>query len=116
MRYPHAAEQKHAADFSILPDFAEKWEYKGPTVIDFTLRKGVRFHNKPPVNGREVTAEDAKYSLERFRSKSALRSRLDVVQSIDVVSRYLLRITLKEPSAPFLVHLAQAAYMVILPR
>jgi len=116
VRYPHAAEQKHAADFSILPDLAEKWEYKGPTVLEFTLRKGVKFHNKPPVNGREVTAEDAKYSLERFRNKSALRSRLDVVQAIDVVNRHLLRITLKEPSAPFLVHLAQSTYFAILPR
>ena len=116
VRYPHAAEQKHAADFSILPDLAEKWEYKGPTVIEFTLRKGVRFHNKPPVNGREVTAEDVKYSIERFRAKSALRVRFDVVQSIEAVHRHLLRITLKEPSAPFMVHLAQASYMVVLPR
>ena len=61
VRYPHGPEQKHLADFSIVPDLAEKWEYKSPTVIEFTLRKGVRFHNKPPVNGREVTAEDAKY-------------------------------------------------------
>src|SRR5262245_53188112 len=75
VRYPHGPEQKHAADFSIVPDLAEKWEYKGPTVIEFTLRKGVRFHNKPPVNGREVTAEDAKYSMERFKAKSAFRSR-----------------------------------------
>ena len=116
VRYPHAAEQKHTADFSIVPDLAEKWEYKSPTVIDFTLRKGVRFHNKPPVNGREVTAEDVKYSLDRFRAKSALRTRLDEVLSIDVVNRHLLRITLKEPSAPFMVHLAQASYMVVLPR
>ena len=116
VRYPHGPEQKHPADFSIVPDLAEKWEYKSPTVIEFTLRKGVRFHNKPPVNGREVTAEDAKYSLERFRAKSPLRVRFDVVQSIDVVNRYLLRITLKEPSAPFMIHLAQATYLAIVPR
>src|SRR5438309_1810881 len=43
-------------------------------------------------------------------------ARIAEVQSIEVVNRYLLRITLKEPSAPFMVHLAQASYMVILPR
>jgi len=116
VRYPHGPEQKHPADFSIVGDLAEKWEHKSPTVIEFVLRKGVKFHNKPPVNGREVTAEDAKYSIERFRAKSALRVRFDVVQSIDVVDRYTLRITLKEPSAPFLIHLAQATYLAILPR
>ena len=40
------------------------------------------------MNGREVTAEDAKYSIERFMAKSAFRSRLDVVQAIEVVDRY----------------------------
>ena len=62
VRYAHGPEQKSPADFTIVPDLAEKWEYQSPTVIVFTLRKGARFHNKPPVNGREVTAEDAKYS------------------------------------------------------
>jgi peptide/nickel transport system substrate-binding protein len=52
VRYPHGAEQKHTADFSIVSDLAEKWEYRSPTVIEFTLGKGVKFHNKPPVNGR----------------------------------------------------------------
>ena len=116
VRYPHGLEQKHSADFSIVGDLAEKWEYKSPTVIEFTLRKGVKFHNKPPVNGREVTAEDAKYSMERFKAKSAFRSRFDVVRSIDVVDRYILRVTLKEPSTPFLNHLAASAYLAILPR
>src|SRR5918994_866242 len=53
VRYAHGPEQKHTADFTVVPDLAEKWEYKSPTVVVFTLRKGVKFHNKPPVNGRE---------------------------------------------------------------
>lgn len=116
VRYAHGPEQKHPADFSIVPDLAEKWEYKSPTVIEFTLKKGVKFHNKAPVNGREVTAEDVKYSIERFRAKSAFRARFDVIQAIDVVDRHTLRITLKEPSAPFLNHLAASIFVAILPR
>ncbi len=116
VRYAHGPEQKHSADFSIVPDLAEKWEYKSPTTIVFTLRKGVKFHNKPPVNGREVTAEDAKYSIERFMAKSAFRARFDVVQSLEVVDRHTLRVTLKEPFAPFLNHLAASTYVAILPR
>ena len=32
----------------------------------FKLRRGVRFHAKPPVNGRELTAEDVKFTFERM--------------------------------------------------
>ncbi len=116
VRFPNGPEQKHPADFSILPDLAEKWEYKTPTSLVFTLRKGVKFHNKPPVNGREVTAEDVRYSLERFRAKSGFRSRFDAVQSIEAVDRYTVRIALKEPFAPFLNHLANPTFTAILPR
>jgi peptide/nickel transport system substrate-binding protein len=116
VRYPHGPEQKHPADFSIVPDLAEKWEQQSPTVLVFTIRKGVKFHNKPPVNGREVTAQDAKYSIERFMARSAFRARFDVVQAIDVLDRYRLRVTLKEPYAPFLNHLAASTFVAILPR
>ncbi len=116
VRYAHGPDQKYPADFTVVPDLAEKWEYKSPTVIDFTLRKGVKFHNKPPVNGREVTAEDAKYSIERFMAKSAFRARFEAVQAIDVIDRHTLRVTLKEPFAPFLNHLAASTFLAILPR
>jgi peptide/nickel transport system substrate-binding protein len=116
VRFPHGPEQKHPADFAIVPDLAEKWEYKTPTTLVFTLRKGVKFHNKPPVNGREVTADDVKYSVERFMAKSGFRSRLEPVQAVEVVDRYTVRMILKEPYAPLLNHLANANYVAILPR
>ena len=117
VRFPNGPEQKHPADFSILPDLAEKWTAsKDGTVYTFFLRKGARFHAKPPVNGREVTAEDVKYSLERFIAKSGFRARLEPVQAVDVVDRYTVRVTLKEPFAPFLNHLANPSFTAILPR
>src|SRR5712664_1862681 len=117
VRFPNGPEQKSPTDFSILPDLAEKWTVsKDGKVYTFSLRKGVRFHNKPPVNGREVTAEDVKYSLDRFMAKSAFKTRFDPVQSIDAVDRYTIRVTLKEPYAPFLNHLANSTYTAILPR
>ena len=116
LRFPAGPEQTSSTDFRILPDLAEKWEYQSPTTLVFSLRKGVRFHKKPPVNSREVTADDVKYSLERFKAKSPTRARFDPVQSIDVVDRYTVRILLKEPFALFLNHLASAAHTAILPR
>src|ERR1700687_2281943 len=67
VRFPNGPEQKSPTAFSILPDLAEQWTgSKDGKIYTFSLRKGARFHNKPPVNGRELTAEDVKYSLERF--------------------------------------------------
>ncbi len=117
VRFPSGPEQKSSTDFSILPDLAEKWTVsKDGTVYTFHLRHGVRFHSKAPVNGREVEAADVKFSLERFMAKSALRDRLEPVQAIDVVDKSTVRITLKEPYAPFLNHLANPSYCAILPR
>jgi ABC-type transport system substrate-binding protein len=52
-------------NFGIIPGLAEYWTISddGKT-ITFYLRKGVKFHN-----GREVTAEDVKFSLERLVQK-----------------------------------------------
>ena len=117
VRFPNGPEQKHPADFTILPDLAEKWTTsKDGAVYTFHLRKGVRFHNKPPVNAREVTAEDVKYSLDRFMAKSGFRARFEPVQSVEVVDKHTVRITLKEPFAPFLNHMANPTFTAILPR
>ena len=44
---------------------AESWEFPDGGTIVFHLRKGVRFWNKPPVNGRELTATDVAWSMNR---------------------------------------------------
>ena len=53
--------------FTVEPDLAERWEEPDDTTLVFHLRRGVRWHNKPPVNGRELTAEDVKFSFERYK-------------------------------------------------
>ncbi|MFH1487367.1 MAG: ABC transporter substrate-binding protein [Pseudomonadota bacterium] len=69
---------------------AEKWEFRDPQTVIFYLRKGIKFHNKPPVNGRELTAEDVKFTLERLRDsktayigKNYIRGWLDRVEVPD---------------------------------
>jgi ABC-type transport system substrate-binding protein len=53
---------KFDAHYNPMPALAEYWEISdGGSRITFKLRRGVRFHN-----GRELTAEDVKYSLERL--------------------------------------------------
>ena len=45
---------------------AESWEQPDDTTIIFHIRKGVHWHNKPPVNGRELTADDVVYNWHRL--------------------------------------------------
>ena len=58
-------------DSSRLPEFsagklAESWEQPDPETTIFHIRKGVYFHDRPPVNGREMTAADVAYSFSRY--------------------------------------------------
>src|SRR5262245_12921300 len=85
--------------FTVEPDLAERWEAPDDTTYIFHLRQGVRWHNKPPLNGRELVAEDAKFTYDRFMTEpgNANRYRLDPVQRVEVVDRYTVKFLLKEP-------------------
>jgi peptide/nickel transport system substrate-binding protein len=85
--------------FAVEPDLAERWEEPDETTVVFYLRKGVRWQNKPPLNGREFTAEDVKFSYDRFLTEKGnpLRYMLDPVDRVEVVNRYTVRFRLKDP-------------------
>ncbi|HLB11947.1 MAG TPA: ABC transporter substrate-binding protein [Dehalococcoidia bacterium] len=89
------------------PALAEKWEHPDPLTYVFTLRKGVKFHNVPPVNGREVTVDDAVYSLETLRNSVQVKQRLQDVAKIEKIDDTRFKVTLKYPLALFLEKLGQ---------
>ena len=45
---------------------AEGWEQPDDTTIIFTIRRGVHWHDKEPMNGRELTPEDIEYNWHRY--------------------------------------------------
>jgi len=47
---------------------ADSWTVPELGTVIFHIREGVHWHNKPPVNGRELTPEDVEYSLKRTMS------------------------------------------------
>lgn len=57
----------NAIEQKLYPIFAQSLEQPSQTDFVFKLRQGVKFHNIAPVSGREQTAEDVLYSLQRFR-------------------------------------------------
>jgi peptide/nickel transport system substrate-binding protein len=85
--------------FTVEPDLAERWEALDETIYVFHLRRGVKWHNKPPVNGRELVAEDIKFTYDRFLTDpgNANRYMLDRVERVEVVDRYTVKFVLKEP-------------------
>ena len=94
--------------FIVEPDLAERWEELDDTTYVFHLRKGVKWHNKPPVNGRELVAEDVKFTYDRFLTEkgNADSYLLDSVDRVEVVDRYTVKFLLKEPYVWFLSVLA----------
>ncbi len=47
-------------------NLAESWERIDLLHFTYTIRKGVRFQDKPPVNGREMTAEDVVFNWNSY--------------------------------------------------
>ena len=100
--------------FSIIGDLAKSWDVsKDGKSYTFKLQDGVKYQNVPPVNGREFTSEDAKYSLMRITADPSVvlnkwiprfQRRIDFGEfaSIDTPDKYTLVVNLKQPFAPFL--------------
>ncbi|HXF83300.1 MAG TPA: ABC transporter substrate-binding protein [bacterium] len=102
--------QVRVDEFVIEPDLAQRWEVsRDGLVYTFYLRRGVRFHDKPPVNGRELTSEDVVWSIQRMLEETPENIKRDlfsVIRSAQAVDRYTVRLTLSEPFAPLLDNLA----------
>jgi peptide/nickel transport system substrate-binding protein len=77
----------------------------------FTLREGVKFHD-----GTDLNADAVKFSLERgLTEASPRRGELAAVETIEAVDPTTVRVTLKEPYAPFLSVLTDRASMIVSP-
>ena len=106
----------HPGTFPIEGDLAESWTQPNETTYIFKLRKGVRWQNKPPVNGREVTADDVVYSVERFKTVTgnANAYMLSSVTKVEATDKHTVKFTLKEPYVWFLDMLANSHAVAII--
>ncbi len=113
--FTHSRLVKHKAGPGVQPgtfplegDLAESWTQPNENTYVFKLRRGVKWHNKPPVNGRELVADDVVYTLERFRTVkgNANAYMLAALDRVEAVDKYTVKFTLKEPYAWFLDILA----------
>ena len=115
-------------DLQIVPDLAESWEVS-PDRLTYTfhIRPDAKFHD-----GKPVTANDFKYSLDRtaklgqtvsataeaylgdiIGAKDVTRGRADEITGVQVVDARTLEITIDEPKAYFLAKLTYPTAFVV---
>jgi peptide/nickel transport system substrate-binding protein len=88
----------------MTPSLAESWTVsKDGISYEFLLRKGVRFHNGDP-----LTADDVKFSFERYKGSGAALLK-DKVKDVQVVAPNRVRFVLKEPWPDFLAFYGTSA-------
>ena len=122
LSFTHSRLLKHKAGPGVVPgtfipegDLAESWGQTSDTTYVFKLRRGVRWHPKPPLNGRELTADDVKYSFDRFlgATNNPNRTVLEEIDRVEALDRYTVRIALKAPFAWFLDAVASTTAWIV---
>jgi peptide/nickel transport system substrate-binding protein len=109
---------KHGPDVdfgaSILqPNLATKWETPDAITYTFHLRQGVKFANRAPVNGRELTSADIKWSYEywsrtgQFKDNKSLppsqyAGYFEGMTGIQTPDPYTVVVTFAQPFVPFI--------------
>ena len=114
-------------DLKVAPDLAERWDVsEDGRVYTFYLRKDAKFHD-----GKPVTAEDVRWSLERVADPNTLspvaeqylsdivgvsaklKGRASTISGLQVVDKNTIRITIDEPKSYFLAKLTYPTAFIL---
>jgi peptide/nickel transport system substrate-binding protein len=103
-------------NLNLKPGLATHWQAKGNKMYEFTLRKGVKFHN-----GKTLTADDVVYSIQQqlnppLPGSVSVLGQVPAIAGAVAVGPRTVRIYLKQPDARVLGYLAWQRYSAIVPR
>ena len=121
-------------EFAYLTDFipvpvlkgqlAESWETPDALTVIVHIRKGVHWHDKPPMNGRELTADDIEYNFHRltgtgsgFSGPAGYYEHMTNLpwESITATDKWTVVFKLKEPVFGVLTQIIDHHMVYILP-
>ena len=105
---PNAALPEEDAAESVETTDGQNWTVK--------LKQGIKFHNKAPVDGKELTTDDIMFSWEKLTApESPNMTMVSHVTKFEAVDDYTLNVELESPSATFKDLLADANVLHIQP-
>ena len=98
----------------VIPALATEWKQIDALTWEFTLRKGVKFHDGTDFNGAAVKA-----SFDRLLDPAAKRNRRSMLASITeikVIDSYKIQLITATPFAPLLLHLNHPGASIMSPK
>ncbi|MCX5915547.1 MAG: ABC transporter substrate-binding protein [Deltaproteobacteria bacterium] len=82
-------------EMKLTPLLATSWKLINNTTWEFTLRKGVKFHN-----GEDFNAAAAKFSLERIadgKNKLKQTTLVGIIDRVEIIDNYTIRVITTKP-------------------
>src|SRR5215813_8104753 len=99
---------------NLVPGLAESWKRLNATTWQFTLRKGVKFHN-----GDEFNADCVKFTLDRAtnpETKATISSELGTIAATEVVNANTVNVTTKTSDFLLPVRLGELFGLMLSPK
>ncbi len=92
-----------------------------PEVVDelnfiYTIKPNVYWHDKPPLDGRQFTAEDAVFGLERFgfdNPEFVFKDRFSLVDTFEATDEFTMRVQAGEVFSPILTAIAEDNMLMV---
>jgi len=96
--YPYSSQYTPEEAFTGM--IAESWDMPDMLTVIFYLKKGIKFQNIAPVNGREVTADDVVFTLNYFQDNPLsyyYRPEPEDQATAEALDKYTVKLTLPKP-------------------
>lgn len=95
----------------LAPQLATEWKQIDPLTWEFTLRKGVKFHD-----GTDFDANAVKASFDRLLdpvNKKNRRNVLETIQEVKIIDSHKIHLITDVPFGPLLLHLTHPAAAIM---